>query len=62
TAALTFEYGQAGRWHWLGKPFQPERHTWVGVRLGLFVMPLGGDGGGYADFGCFRVTGVETAE
>lgn len=61
SAAVTFEYAAGDRWHWLGEPFQPARHTWVGVRLALFAMPIdGGEHGGHADFGPFVVETVET--
>ena len=45
----------------IGEPFAPARHTWVGVRLTLFAMPVGGgvDQGGYADFGAFDVQPLE---
>ena len=45
----------------IGEPFAPARHTWVGVRLTLFAMPMGGgaDQGGYADFGAFDVQPLE---
>ncbi len=63
SAAVTFEYKKDGRWHWLGDPFHPARHTWVGVRMALFAMPLDGEShGGYAEFREFRVEGIETME
>ncbi|MGN0971566.1 MAG: hypothetical protein ACI4OY_06390, partial [Aristaeellaceae bacterium] len=45
----------------IGEPFAPARHTWVGVRLTLFAMPMGdgADQGGYADFGAFDVQPLE---
>ena len=45
----------------IGEPFSPARHTWVGVRLTLFAMPMNGgaDQGGYADFGAFDVQPLE---
>lgn len=62
-AAVTFEYTKGEAFHWIGEPFQPARHTWVGVRLALFAMPFdGGDHGGHADFGPFVVEPVETLE
>ena len=43
----------------LGEGFVPDRHTWVGVRVGLFAMPAdGGSHGGRAVFGPFRVNRV----
>ena len=38
--------------------FTPERHTWVGVRIGLFALPFApaGEGAGWADFETFTVT------
>ena len=62
-AAVTFEYSMNGAaWKPVGEPFSPARHTWVGVRLTLFAMPMQGgkDQGGYAAFDPFRVTPVET--
>ena len=53
-----FEASEDGeRFAPIGEPFVPERHTWVGVRLGLFAMPLDGkaDEGGYGRFGAFEV-------
>ena len=61
-AAVTFEYATEDNFHWIGEPFRPARHTWVGVRLALFAMPAECGGRGYADFGPFRVTGVEVVE
>lgn len=62
-AAMTFEYMKGGRWSWLGEPFRPARHTWVGARLALFAMSLDGTNhGGSADFGPFRAEGVETLD
>ena len=61
-AATTFEYSLDGEdFLPVGKPFAPARHTWVGVRMTLFAMPVNGgeDQGGYASFGPFRVEGVE---
>lgn len=45
----------------IGQPHVPSRHTWVGVRLALFAMPMDGQPGqgGYADFGAFAVEPVE---
>ena len=45
----------------IGHPHTPSRHTWVGVRLALFAMPLNvqPDRGGYADFGPFEVAPIE---
>lgn len=41
----------------IGKPFSPERGTWVGARPSLFAMPLhGGDDAGSAVFDAFTVT------
>ena len=63
TGAVTFEYTKGDRFCWIGEPFQPARHTWVGVRIALFAMPLDGSShGGYADFASFQVEGVETLE
>ena len=63
TGAVTFEYTKGDRFCWIGEPFQPARHTWVGVRMALFAMPLDGSShGGYADFVSFQVEGVETLE
>ena len=62
-AAVTFEYSLNGSaWKPVGEPFSPARHTWVGVRLTLFAMPMNGgkDQGGYAVFDPFCVTPVET--
>lgn len=39
----------------IGQPFEPARHTWVGVRLALFA--IGREG--WADFGPFAVAPVE---
>ena len=59
-AAVTFEYTSGHAFRWIGQPFRPEKHTWVGARLALFCMPSGGrDCGGYADFGPVRVEAVE---
>lgn len=62
TAALVFEYRTEQRWHWLGKPFEPGRHTWVGARIGLFAMSITGSDRGYADFGSFTVKAADTVE
>ena len=50
-----------GAFQTIGQPHVPSRHTWVGVRLALFAMPLdgGADQGGYAVFGPFAVEPVE---
>ena len=42
----------------LGAPFAPTKHTWVGVRMALFAMPLAcvDAPAGCASFGPFRVT------
>lgn len=62
-AAVTFEYLAGGRWRWFGEPYHPARHTWVGVRLALFALSADGrDHGGFADFGPFRVEGVQTLD
>ena len=53
-----FEVSEDGeRFEKFGRPFAPSRHTWVGVRLGLFAMPLAGAKGadGFARFGAFEV-------
>lgn len=58
----TFAYGVNGEaLTGIGQPYVPSQHTWVGVRLALFAMPLNGqaDQGGYADFGTFMVEPVE---
>ena len=59
SAAVTFEYTKGGEYHWIGEAFRPERHTWVGARIALFAMPLGGEKGGFADFSAFKVEPVE---
>lgn len=61
-AAVTFEYAGGGSFRWIGEPFRPARHTWVGARLALFAMPAEGEGGGHADFGPFVVEMVETLD
>ncbi|MBQ8654846.1 MAG: glycoside hydrolase 43 family protein [Clostridia bacterium] len=61
-AVTTFEYSVDGEnFLPVGKPFSPARHTWVGVRMTLFAMPMnaGKDQGGYAEFGPFHVEPVE---
>ena len=41
----------------IGKPFSPERGTWVGARPSLFAMPLHGrDDAGSVVFDVFTVT------
>ena len=62
-AAVTFEYAMGGEYHWIGRPFYPARHTWVGARLALFSMSTDGQAhGGSAAFREFLVERVETAE
>ena len=59
-AAMVCAYSFGDGYRQLGQPFCPERHTWVGVRLALFAMPVDGQAhGGYADFGAFTVTPLE---
>lgn len=61
-AVTTFEYSLDGEdFLPIGKPFAPARHTWVGVRMTLFAMPMNGgkEQGGYAEFGPFCVEPVE---
>lgn len=61
-AVTTFEYSLDGEDYLpIGKPFAPARHTWVGVRMTLFAMPMNGgaDQGGYAAFDAFHVENVE---
>ncbi len=61
TAVTAFEYGIGGIFRAIGQPFSPARHTWVGARVALFAMPQnGGPDGGYADFGPFEISPVET--
>ena len=63
SAAVTFEYTKGNAYRWIGEPFKPARHTWVGVRMALFTMPVdGGSHGGHADFSCFQAEAVETLE
>ncbi len=46
-----------GEWTTIAGGYVPDRHTWVGVRVGLFAMPIDGRShGGKAEFGCFRVS------
>lgn len=62
-AVVTFEYSMGGEYHWIGRPFRPVRHTWVGARLALFSMSTDGQAhGGSAAFRAFMVQRVETAE
>ena len=62
-AVMTLEYAADGKWRWIGMPFYPERHTWVGARLALFAMSMDGENhGGQAAFGPFEVTGIETLD
>ena len=50
--------GEDGAWQTVLHGYVPDRHTWVGVRVGLFAMPVdGGAHGGQAVFGGFRVDG-----
>ncbi len=61
-AAVAFEYSADGvDFKPVGRPYAPARHTWVGARMALFAMPMGGgqDQGGSASFGPFKVTPVE---
>lgn len=64
TAAVTFEYAVGGKYRWLGSPFVPEGHTWVGVRMALFATRVDAPGAecGYAAFSSFRVERVETLD
>ena len=63
TAAMVLEYADGNEYHWVGDPFSPARHTWVGARLALFAMPLDGAAhGGYADFAPLKVTPEEGDE
>ncbi len=58
-AIVTYEYILDGIVHRIDLPFVPERHTWVGVRVALFSMPLdGGCDGGYADFSMFGISTI----
>ena len=62
TAVMSLEYAADGVFRKIGEPFEPQRHTWVGARIALFAMPLGGgaDRGGYAQFGPFEIEAIET--
>lgn len=60
TAVAAFECGIGGEFRAIGKPFEPERHTWVGARVALFAMPEKGRGdGGFADFGPFKIWSLD---
>ena len=61
---MTFEYAVGGKYRWLGIPFVPEGHTWVGVRMALFATRVDAPGAecGYAAFSSFRVERVETLD
>ncbi|MDD6050090.1 MAG: family 43 glycosylhydrolase [Clostridiales bacterium] len=64
TAAVTFEYAIDGKYRWLGSPFVPEEHTWVGVRMALFATRVDASRAecGYGVFSSFRVERVETLD
>lgn len=56
-AQCTFQYSLDGQtYHALGDSFAAVPGGWVGAKLGLFCLQLGGPaaGGGYADFEWFR--------
>ena len=56
SAKAQFAYSTDGKtFAKIGEPYSPARHTWVGARLGLFAMGLGGE----ALFGPFSVTPEE---
>ena len=55
TADLAYRMAD-GRWETLLSEYAPDRHTWVGVRVGMFAMAVDGvDHSGHAIFGSFRV-------
>ncbi len=56
TAGMTYSWSPDGtRWHPIGRPFLPSRHTWVGARVGLFALSGDREGAGSARFVCFRL-------
>ena len=62
-AVMTMEYFIEDKCCWIGTPFHPARHTWVGARLALFAMSLDGqEHGGSAEYSDFGVEGIETLE
>ncbi len=57
-AEAVFSFSLDGQnYQTIGKPFSPERGTWVGARPSLFAMPRhGGEDAGFAVFDAFTVT------
>ena len=48
-----------GGWITIARGYVPDRHTWVGVRVGLFALSADGQAhGGKAEFGCFLVSDI----